>query len=90
MRLKRAAAFFAAALLVAPAAFALQSDAGSVVAVDRERQEVTLHNGAVYYLPNRVFLPDFKGRPRAVIWYRVENGRRVVVNYRTTYFNFDE
>lgn len=83
------AAVIAAAPLLASASGQLQSDAGGVVAVDRERQLVQLHNGSVYYVPNRVSLSDFRGRPRATIWYRVENGRRVVVNYSTWYFSFD-
>ena len=90
MGVRIAAAALAIALVAAPAATALQADVGGVVAVDRKRQFVQLQNGAVYYLPNRVSLPDFRGRPRATIWYRVVDGRRVVVAYNTKYFEFDD
>ncbi len=88
MRLMLTAATLAIGLLTASTAVALKSGSGQVVAVDRERQLVQLHDGTVYYLPNRVFVSDFRRRPRATLWYREENGRRVVVHYTTEFFNF--
>ncbi len=70
----------AAAMLIANAAFAGVTS-GQVAARDRDRQIVQLVDGTTYYVPNRVYLRDFRPKRFVTIWYKEENGQRVVVNH---------
>ncbi|MEM0949615.1 MAG: hypothetical protein AAGK37_19610 [Pseudomonadota bacterium] len=72
-----------ASMAMATPAVALEVTSGMVVRVDRERQVVRLHTGKEFHLTNSAFMSRFSPRPKATIWYRVVDGKNVVVHFDT-------
>ncbi len=81
MERRLALAAVAAFILFAEMAFAAGVTSGQIVLRDRARQIVQLSDGHTYYIPNRVYMRDFRPRRWITIWYVVRDGVRVVVNY---------
>lgn len=75
MRVILAPAVLAAALALAPVAFAAQSAAGSIKALDMTTHTLTLDNGTVYYLPTTFKDPGLKVGEKVSIQWDMKDGK---------------
>jgi Cu/Ag efflux protein CusF len=77
MRIMLAPAALAAALALAPAAFAGQTATGSIKSIDMEAHTLTLSDGTVYMLPSSFRDPGLKVGEKVSVSWEMHNGKHL-------------